>query len=148
MTYQTRNPKAVYSPLRSLPLLRSADQVLGWSRASVVRFELAKAERDVANARRAYVAAIEGLRAANRRPLRWTVSGQNCRAAFTAGDFDAAHALPASCRRCWQGRALRAMNAARRAAAEAEARLASYQAQDAALTEADAVPGGRYRLAA
>ena len=45
--YQTRNPLAVHSPLRSMPLFRPASAVLGMSDQTKAEWVLAIAKRDI-----------------------------------------------------------------------------------------------------
>ncbi len=87
LTYQTRNPLAVYNPLRSIPLLRPAAQVLGHSEQVKAEWALAAAQREV-EARQGWVAV-------------------HCAA------LGAANRLRGPMRRYWQANAFRQINSAR-----------------------------------
>ena len=70
-TYQTRNPKAVHNPLRSLPLFRPASAVFGPSATDKLVGELRNALWTVAGWERAYDKARATLGAANRHNIAW-----------------------------------------------------------------------------
>ena len=93
-SYQTLNPLARTSPLRSIPMFRAATCVPGlataqWSTLDQANWDLAIAQRDLPGAEKAYAFTREVLGNANRRrgPMR----------------------------RYWQGQAFRGLNAARAA---------------------------------
>ena len=65
-SYQTRNPRAVANPLRSIPSFRPASAVLGWTEAQKAAWCLERDTTGMAAAESAYAAACAALGKANR----------------------------------------------------------------------------------
>jgi hypothetical protein len=63
--YQTRNPRAVYNPIASIPLLRLAHEVLGWTEVQKATFCLARDRQNLACAEERYASACAALGRAN-----------------------------------------------------------------------------------
>lgn len=64
-SYQTTNPRAATSPLRSMVWNKPAHQVLGWTERQTAAFELNKAIRDVAHQEANLIAAYQHLGSQN-----------------------------------------------------------------------------------
>jgi hypothetical protein len=106
-THQTRTPRAVHNPIASIPLLRPAHKVLGWTEAQKATFCLTRDRNNLACAEQRYASASAALGCANQH-------------------FHA--------RRRLQAEAMRSINAARRLLRKCRASLAaSLAAAPAAL---------------
>ncbi len=97
-SYQTSNPRAATNPLRSMPLIRPAHLVMGWTVEQKATFSLQVARNNLAAAETNFAAACAALGAANK--LR-------------------------SMRRYWQGKAMRTLNGRRAQLRQARAALAA-----------------------
>jgi len=65
-TYQTRNPRAAHNPIASIPLLRPAHEVIGWTEAQKATFCLARDRNNLAAAEERYASACAALGRANK----------------------------------------------------------------------------------
>ena len=75
-TYQTRNPKAVHNPLRSLPLFRPASAVFGPSETDRMIGALRQALYASAGWEQSFAKARAGLGRANRSAPQWRRANQ------------------------------------------------------------------------
>jgi hypothetical protein len=116
MFYQSSNPLAATSPLRSLPLFKPAYLVLGYSEAEKADFELDRARVMLAALEGRYAAACQSLGEANK--LRGLMGG--------------------STKRRYQREAMARINSARAQLRDACARLAAAELAMTALATARA----------
>ncbi len=110
-TYQTRNPRAVHSPLRSMPMIRSIESVFGPSPRVRAEAELRIAKAALDAELVVYAREHKALGDANHRPM--------------------------TTRRYWQAQAMRALNGRRRYIRQAPRRLVAAQTAVENLTPAD-----------
>ncbi len=110
-TYQSTNPLARTNPLRSIPLIRSASHILGWTEMEKATFILERDHSAVVALEQRYANACASPGAANR--------------------------IRGPMRRHWQGKTFRSINSAR--AQLRAARVATVAAELAMLQFAPAV---------
>ncbi|MCX7380027.1 MAG: hypothetical protein NT133_01110 [Alphaproteobacteria bacterium] len=104
MTYQSRNPLAATSPLRSVPLYRPAALVFGYSEADNAAWELSRAREMLPMIEARFAGACKALGETNR------MKGKK-----------------AAMRRFWQAEAFEKINAARKQLRQARARVVAAE---------------------